>query len=79
MAVDQKLLKLLKFGDCPTCIYIDLVNGKHYRKKYSTFNSFLSACRKDHFLMDMEVEDVFSQKSLLDDKIFIMVYAHEKG
>lgn len=77
--MERKLMKLLKYGSCPTCFHCDLLNGKKYRKKFTDYNSFLAHAAKDDLLKEAEIEDVYVQKSLLDSKDFLMIYAHQKG
>lgn len=73
------LLKLLKYSECPTCVEIELKSGKRYRKKFSSFTSFLSHIHQSESLKNAEYDDVVVQKSLLDDKNFLMIYGKENG
>lgn len=76
--MDGRLMKLLKYGDSPCAYHLERINGKSMRKKYDSYNSFLADARKDEQIQKSVIDDVFAQRSLLDDRVFIMVFAHEE-
>lgn len=75
----NNLLKLMKYAECPTCVNIELKNGKTARHKFEHFTSFIDKANRSDILKNAEIDDVFVQTSLLNEEKFIMIYGREEG
>lgn len=76
--MDRKLMMLIKYGSMP-CQFRSFLKGdrrKVYRKDYETVNSML-ADKKNERLNDI-VDLITFQESLLNNKKFILIDAHEE-
>lgn len=73
-----KLMRIIEYGDQPAALYIDMANGKRYRKKYESLNVLIADVRKHHVFDKATIDDVLIQQSLLDKKKFLLIYGHEE-
>lgn len=73
----DRILSLCQYRYNPVYVHVNYLDGKEKRFRFNDGNDFFNHRNDDKFDF-VVLDDVFIQKSLLDNMHYLMVYCHEE-